>query len=563
MGRLGEVGLNFRNVACATSCRGDLMSSVFDSNTRRRRTGFAARRTVGLQLALVAGLAFVSASRTVRAGVPTTTILDNGTVTIGINDTASLNVDGPPSSGGSKVVGLRFNAGNFESLSPGCDCEGWGVGDLITQQSGWANQTEGGPNNLTIKNFVVSGGHAISTTEVPGLFEVTHDFAPAGVTPNLFTCQVTIKNISTAATDVIYRRNLDWDVEPTPFEEFVTILRGNASGVIFTSDDGFASSNPLEKAGAIRKEALNQDVVDSGPDDHGALFDFAFGKLASGNTVTFKIFFGAAATEANALSALEAVGAEAYSLGQPSGKASNPALGTPVTFIFGFAGIGGTPIFGELSGIQVQDISPSAALITWNTNQAATSVIDFGTGAKLNRKFEDRRLVTRHEIVLRGFPQRSQIRFRVSSVFSFSGKGGATKTVSGPERLLITGRNVDGLTPGIAPVITSGSAQLQGSLLNNCHLAATDVIVTNAYVQQAGTKKQFFPTNVKFPSKVGTMTGNNGINFLLQFDPQAFAPPIVGTVKGKPQPARFVIEGTKIQGRCVEWRDFIQLPVVL
>jgi len=46
------------------------------------------------------------------------------------------------------------------------------------------------------------------------------------------------------------------------------------------------------------------------------------------------MFFGAAATEAGAVEALEAVDAELYSLGQPS-TPDGPTLGTPNTFMFG------------------------------------------------------------------------------------------------------------------------------------------------------------------------------------------------------------------------------------
>jgi type IV pilus assembly protein PilY1 len=84
--------------------------------------------------------------------------------------------------------------------------------------------------------------------------------------------------------------------------------------------------------------------TDVGPFDHGASFTFGFGALAAGATKTFSIFYGAAASEAAALAALAAVGAEGiYSFGQPSG-ARIP--GFP-TFIFGFGGVGAPPIVPE------------------------------------------------------------------------------------------------------------------------------------------------------------------------------------------------------------------------
>ena len=52
------------------------------------------------------------------------------------------------------------------------------------------------------------------------------------------------------------------------------------------------------------------------------------------------------ATEVDALAALADVGAEAYSLGQPS-TVGGPTLGTPNTFVFAFTGVGGGSAFPE------------------------------------------------------------------------------------------------------------------------------------------------------------------------------------------------------------------------
>ena len=60
--------------------------------------------------------------------------------------------------------------------------------------------------------------------------------------------------------------------------------------------------------------------------------------------MTFTTYYGAAGAEVDALDALQAVEAEAYSLGQSSTE-DGPTLGTPSTFVFGFTGIGGASAF--------------------------------------------------------------------------------------------------------------------------------------------------------------------------------------------------------------------------
>src|SRR5439155_7167868 len=123
------------------------------------------------------------------------------------------------------------------------------------------------------------------------------------------------KNISSNPVEPRYRRAMDWDVEPTAFSEFVTIDPGTATNLLFDSDNGFASANPLAGPSSLDFTGA---AVDNGPDDHGALIDFGFPTLAPGESRTFAIYYGAAGTESEALSAVQAVGAEAYSLGQPS-----------------------------------------------------------------------------------------------------------------------------------------------------------------------------------------------------------------------------------------------------
>ena len=76
---------------------------------------------------------------------------------------------------------------------------------------------------------------------------MTHDYHPSPDTPNLYEVVVTITNTSggAAISDVRYRRVMDWDIEPTPFFEYVTMVPGTSPELTFTSNDGFASANPL------------------------------------------------------------------------------------------------------------------------------------------------------------------------------------------------------------------------------------------------------------------------------------------------------------------------------
>ncbi len=274
--------------------------------------------------------------------------ITNGTVTLGVNPEGNLIV-GP--------IGLTYVPTGGEALAPGCDCEGWGLGDAVTGAFGKAGQSFGDAN-ITVESFTTTADSAVSVVLVNDggdVYRVTHDYHPSS-SPNLYQVDVTVENISAAAVTVRYRRAMDWDVPPTEFSELVTLITNGATNVIFSSDDGFADGNPFAGPSSI---LFTGEATDSGPADHGALFDFDFGSLAVGETDDFTIFYGASANQDEALAALIAVGAEIYSLGKPN--PADPTVGTdgsPNTFIFGFAGVGG-------SVIGISEPIPVPGLATW------------------------------------------------------------------------------------------------------------------------------------------------------------------------------------------------------
>jgi hypothetical protein len=292
---------------------------------------------LGLVLVLVTVAAIFAVSPEATAH-PAHAIISNGTIQLGVWDEGHLNVPGTvPSSGtGTTFVGLRFLPTGAEATAPGCLCEGWGAADKTSGVFGTADESRGGVVNMTVMSFTSTATSAVSVVKIGSTLQVTHNYHPSPATPNLYEVTVSIKNISSAAVDLRYRRVMDWDVEPTAFFEFSTISgTASAANVLFSSDDGFANPNPL---GPQTHLLATGDFTDSGPSDHGALFDFGFGSLGAGATKTFTIFYGAAGNEANALAALTAVGSSVYSLGQPS--SSDPKVGTPNTFIFAFKGVG-------------------------------------------------------------------------------------------------------------------------------------------------------------------------------------------------------------------------------
>lgn len=283
---------------------------------------------------------------TVTVGVGTCAVtsgacVTNGTIRLGVHPEGHLNVPGGPESSGdgtsgsgTTTVGLRYVPTGADATAPGCECEGWGVADGTTQTAAWATQDDGGASNMTVHDFAATPETARSVVDTGNGLRVTHDYKPSSAN-NLYEVTVTVENLSGAPVDLRYRRAMDWDVEPTAFSEYVTIGGTASDALLFTSNDGFASPNPLAGPSDIGHTGF---FTDQGPNDHGALFDFGFGTLPAEQSHSFKTYYGAAPNTTEALAAIDAVNATVYSLGKPSTE-GNPVSGEPNTFIFAFAGV--------------------------------------------------------------------------------------------------------------------------------------------------------------------------------------------------------------------------------
>ncbi|MEH0165780.1 PEP-CTERM sorting domain-containing protein [Roseateles microcysteis] len=296
-------------------------------------------------------------------GASAQAIIQNSEVQMGVRAYGDLNVGGgtPASGSGTTVVGLRSVRTNSDSTSPGCTCEGWGVGLRSTGQYGAANSAGEGVANLSLVSFNSTASTAVSVVNVlsatgAAILQVTHDYHPIAGTPYLYEVLVSIKNMTgtaLAASDLVYRRVMDWDI-PSPGYESVSIQGvpaglglANGSNLYRSDNNGFNYGNPFSFSSYGLQ---NQNFVNSEGRDQGALFDFEFEALANGATRTFATYYGVAPTKAAADLARSLVDGDSsdveiglYSYGSCTGGLTgcDSSTGAPDTFIFGFGAAGG------------------------------------------------------------------------------------------------------------------------------------------------------------------------------------------------------------------------------
>jgi hypothetical protein len=211
------------------------------------------------------------------------------------------------------------------------------VADATSSTSGWANESTGHSGNLVVESFTwnqLGNPGATSVVRVADTFRVLHIYSPVPETDNLFEVLVAIDNISDATVDLRYRRLVDLDIEPTAFDEFLTVTGpgGFPASVNAVTDDPFGFPDPLDP---VTNRGHSGQFIDAGPDDNGVLLNLWLGQVDPGQTRYFRLYFGAADSEANALAAASSVGAEVVAISEPS-TVDGPTLGTPNTFIFAF-----------------------------------------------------------------------------------------------------------------------------------------------------------------------------------------------------------------------------------
>ena len=300
----------------------------------------------------------------------------NRTIALGVNKHGHLNTftGGIATNAYRNATGLAYkwptDSKWRDATSPGCLCEGWGVSG--NGYVGRAAVATGGIYGLTLDSFEPSIANIKSVTKMgptgswrsttpikdSEILQITHDYGPASEAQHtLFQGLVTISNISDKkVTNVRYRRTMDWDIPLTEFWEYVShggvresLAASKSPKLIQSCDNGFETPNPLGGCWPFDRGTKNSDFNHSGPRDHGSSFTFQFPDLKCGESVSFMIYYGVANTRAKALEAVEAVGAEVYSLG------ASGASRDGITFIFAFKGVSGVKL--------ATDLPPKAATL--------------------------------------------------------------------------------------------------------------------------------------------------------------------------------------------------------
>lgn len=278
--------------------------------------------------------------------------LSNGTIDIGVTRLGSVILDD---------VGLRrADSPETEVLAQGCACEAWGIGN---QWDHGSVDSDGAADNVLLRSFEADADSAEIVTTT-GDLRVTHEYEPSS-DEDLYAVNVTVERTGVLVNSdhVTYRRAVDFDVAPTPFEEYVTWAKtpdGDDSHVVVLTNDGFAYADPTSAATSLGSVGY---VDRYGPSDQGGLIDLDLGPVRPGSPVTFTLYFGVALDADEARASVEDVGADVYLLGEPSEWTPGGGGGGPV------------PTFGRIASLTT-DLSTNTAVFAFRAGDMGDGPIE-------------------------------------------------------------------------------------------------------------------------------------------------------------------------------------------
>jgi len=216
-------------------------------------------------------------------------------------------------------VGIKRLSDGYDPLAPGSPRDTWGVAN--TMGGAYADYEDFGTVGITGTTATSTSSTASYTTTTSTGLTVVQNYSFRG--PNVLVIATTITN-SGPATDIIFSRDVDWDVAPTAFNE--NTFGGPVSfPVIDNSYYGFEQPDPDFHFLSECLTGCNQ------TGDLGGGISVLFNGINPGQSVSFNFYYAISqiGEDANGLdSQLSAAGASYIMTTQSSENGAYPNLGT-------------------------------------------------------------------------------------------------------------------------------------------------------------------------------------------------------------------------------------------
>lgn len=216
------------------------------------------------------------------------TIIDpTNSYLVGIGPDGELYNGGSGSSGPPSVtapVGFQRLSDGFDPILPGTPRDSWGV-SVAGIGSAFADYQDFGTSGIVSSTVTSTANTAtINTITTLGL-NVSQSYS--FLAPNILGIFITLTNTSDSAmSDILFQRDVDWDISPTAENEIINIPGLNSPAVDNTTW-GFENPDPAHPyVGSCPTGCTTS------PGDNGAGIKIDLGGLGSGKSTSFEYLYG-------------------------------------------------------------------------------------------------------------------------------------------------------------------------------------------------------------------------------------------------------------------------------
>ena len=241
-------------------------------------------------------------------------------------------------------VGFKRLSDSCDPLAPGTPRDSWGVSANLV--GAYADYEFRGTSNLTsTESFTASSG-TVNSNVLNGTLSVEQAFSFAAA--NVLQITTTVTNTSAIAQAVLFQRDIDWDVAPTPQDE-------NTFGPAIPGGKPLVTGSPYLSSCAMGCNMTS---------DLGGGIMVSLGTLKAGAVDTFSYFYGISQTGQNVkgLDAQLAKAGAGYVIStQSSENGAYPNLGKNSAAIGAAVTPTGPVIDSTYSGFESPDLSGAVA----------------------------------------------------------------------------------------------------------------------------------------------------------------------------------------------------------
>lgn len=272
------------------------------------------------------------------------TALAQGTInSVGDGFSAGIGANGELYNPGDGT-GFRRNGDGYDPISPGTPRDSWGIA-VVGGGGAYGDQAFFGSSNIVGTTSVFSGaGALVTTTTSLGLtVEQDYSFVSGG---NILRILTSVTNTGGDLGEVLFQRNVDWDIAPNETDERVTGPYGAFGAVVDSSYLGFEDPDPNTPYGFSCFAGCDA------TGDLGGGIKISLGSLAGGATARFVYYYGlsdAGQSTEDLIAEGQAAGARYLIAGASQGGENSafigvgavvPEPGVWAMMILGFFGLG-------------------------------------------------------------------------------------------------------------------------------------------------------------------------------------------------------------------------------